>query len=76
MAQGMRCVHVSLHEQVPCRWLRPTLEVVGIWGGFTGTGLKTIVPSKATAKISCRLVPDQVADLSPVSFTGQEAPGP
>jgi acetylornithine deacetylase/succinyl-diaminopimelate desuccinylase-like protein len=33
--------------------------VVGIWGGFTGEGIKTIVPSRATAKVSCRLVPDQ-----------------
>lgn len=39
--------------------IRPTFDLCGIWGGYTGEGAKTVIPSKAYAKLSCRLVPHQ-----------------
>ena len=43
-------------------WCRPTLELNGMWGGYTSEGAKTVIPSKAYAKFSTRLVPNQNAD--------------
>ncbi|MBC7413223.1 MAG: dipeptidase [Bacteroidia bacterium] len=49
--------------------IRPTLDVNGIWGGYTGEGAKTVLPSKAYAKISMRLVPNQNSDKVTKLFT-------
>jgi acetylornithine deacetylase/succinyl-diaminopimelate desuccinylase-like protein len=43
-------------------WTRPTCEVNGLLSGYTGEGAKTVLPAKAMAKVSCRLVPDQEPD--------------
>jgi acetylornithine deacetylase/succinyl-diaminopimelate desuccinylase-like protein len=58
-------------------WLRPTLDVVGMWGGFTAEGMKTIVPARAHAKISCRLVPAQdPAEIQRLVIAHLEAQAP
>jgi acetylornithine deacetylase/succinyl-diaminopimelate desuccinylase-like protein len=49
--------------------IRPTLDVNGIWGGYTGEGAKTVLPSKAQAKISMRLVPNQISSEITELFT-------
>jgi acetylornithine deacetylase/succinyl-diaminopimelate desuccinylase-like protein len=58
-------------------WSRPTFEVHGIAGGFTGAGAKTVIPAKATAKVSIRLVPRQGVDAVVAAFrdwVGKNAP--
>jgi acetylornithine deacetylase/succinyl-diaminopimelate desuccinylase-like protein len=49
--------------------VRPTLDVNGIWGGYTGEGAKTVLPSKAHAKISMRLIPNQISSEITELFT-------
>jgi len=60
-------------------WARPTLEVNGIWGGFQGIGTKTVLPSEAHAKITCRLVadqrPEEIAELLTAHIYKHVPPG-
>lgn len=53
--------HEAGYTLLECLSARPTLDVNGIWGGYTGEGAKTVLPAQAHAKISMRLVPDQRA---------------
>jgi acetylornithine deacetylase/succinyl-diaminopimelate desuccinylase-like protein len=50
-------------------WIRPTLDVNGIWSGYTGQGAKTVIPAAAAAKVSMRLVPDQDPEKIAAAFT-------
>ena len=49
-------------------WLRPTVEINGMAGGYHGAGFKTVIPAKAIAKVSCRLVPNQEPDAIGVAL--------
>ncbi|WP_346856738.1 dipeptidase [uncultured Draconibacterium sp.] len=60
------------YSPMECTGIRPSFDICGIWGGSTGEGAKTVLPSKAFAKISSRLVPNQdhhkIADLFKAHF--------
>lgn len=57
---GIKEVHGEVgYSTIERNSCRPSFDVCGIWGGYTGEGAKTVLPSKAYAKVSCRLVPHQ-----------------
>lgn len=65
------------YSTLECNSCRPSFDVCGIWGGYTGEGSKTVLPSKAYAKVSCRLVPHQdhakISQLF-IDYIGRMAP--
>jgi acetylornithine deacetylase/succinyl-diaminopimelate desuccinylase-like protein len=67
------------YSPVELNWARPTLDLNGIWGGFTGPGTKTVTPAEAHFKITCRLVPDQdpntIIDLIQTHLIEHAPPG-
>ena len=55
----MSCSERRGYSTIEHTGFRPSFDVCGIWGGYQGEGAKTVIPSKAYAKLSCRLVPHQ-----------------
>jgi acetylornithine deacetylase/succinyl-diaminopimelate desuccinylase-like protein len=67
---GIQSVHGEKgYSTIERASIRPTLDVNGIWGGYTGEGAKTVLPSMAYAKISMRLVPNQSSETITKLFT-------